>query len=442
MNTVTEPARSVPVRAEADVVVVGGGPSGIMAAIAAARSGARTLLAEHHGFLGGMATAALVGPISKFNIHGKRIVRGLPGEFVERMASRGGAIIDLPSGNIPFDAEIYKQVAQEMVIEAGVELWLHAHYSNVLVNPATHGVSHVIFETKSGREAVSCREVVDCSGSAEVVADSGLPWCFRSGEKGELQPMSLMFRLGGVDTGKIQQPLMDRDGTKYFNRRAREILELAVVEGRIRQFGGPWLVYGSTFRAGEVTVNATRISSNAVAPGEFSFAEICLRRDMVQIFKELQSEMPELQNACLLESAVQSGIRETRSIIGDYTLTGDDLLQGRIFPDTVALGGHPMDIHRAGSAAQDVQFVRQAYGVPWRSLVPQGAQNVLVAGGSLSATREAFASVRVQAQCMALGQAAGTAAARCAMESISVGDLDGVRLRNELRAAGALVDEV
>jgi hypothetical protein len=442
MNTVTEPARQIPVRAEADVVVVGGGPSGIMAAIAAARSGARTVLAEHHGFLGGMATAALVGPISKFNLHGSRIVRGLPEEFVEKLASRGGAIIDLPSGNVPFDAEIYKQVAQEMVIEAGVELWLHAHYSDVIVNPENHRVSHVIFENKSGREAVSCQLVVDCTGSAEVVADSGLPWCFRTGEKGELQPLSLMFRLGGVDADNIQQPLMAEDGTKYFNRRAREILERAANEGRVRQFGGPWLVYGSTIRPGEVTVNATRIAANAVAPGEFSTAEITLRRDMEAIISELRQSMPELAGTYLMESAVQAGIRETRSIIGDYTLTGEDLSKSKIFPDTVALGGHPVDIHRAGSASQDVQFVRRAYGVPWRTLVPQGSRNVLVAGGSLSATREAFASVRVQAQCMALGQAVGIAAARCAMENISVGDIDGVRLRNELRAAGAMVDEV
>ncbi len=439
MRTVTEPARELEVAAEVDVAVVGGGPSGFIAAMAAARTGARTLLLEHHSFLGGMATAALVGPISKFNSAGRRVVLGIPNEFIERLHARGGAIIDLPSGNVPFDAELYQQTAFEMTREAEAEVWLRATYANVLTAKEGRCITHVVLETKSGRMAVAARQVVDCSGSAEVVADTQLPWCYRGGPAGELQPLSLMFRLGGVDTDALQEPLMAHDATRYFNRCAREILQRAVDAGSLGGFGGPWLIYGSTFRPGEVTVNATRHAANAVAPGEFSRAEADLRRDMHAIVDLLRAEMPELRDAYLLQSATQAGIRETRSIVGLTTVTVDDLLRPGDCPDTVAFGAHPVDLHRARGPGQDVQFVDRAYSIPFRALVPQGSENVLVAGGSISATREAFASIRVQAQCMALGEAAGTAAALCAQRDIPVTQLDGTELRELLAKNGACV---
>ena len=436
---VMEPARRLPVRAEVDVVVCGGGPSGFIAAVAAARAGASVLLLERYGFLGGMATAGMVGPLSKFNLGGERIVGGIPVEFITAMHAAGGAIIDLPSGNIPYNAETYKLTAQRLVRGAGVEMLMHAYVVGGIAAPDEPGrLTHVIIETKSGREAVAARQFVDCTGTGDLVARTSLPSEMRNRRaNGELQPMSLFFRLGGVDTGRLKV-LMAEDGTKYANPDLRGILAAAVAAGELRNFGGPWAVHGSTIRPGEVSVNATRITGNATDVADLTRAELTLREEVGVMIELFRRHHPAFAGCYLLDTAPQVGIRETRCIKGLYTLSGEDVLSARSFPDGVALGGHPVDLHRADSS-QDVKFITAPYRVPYRALVPEGSCNVLVAGGTLSATREAFASVRVQAQCMALGQAAGLAAAMCARSGESVSRLDGAAVRERLAADGAIV---
>ncbi|MDR0902608.1 MAG: FAD-dependent oxidoreductase [Opitutaceae bacterium] len=439
-SAVIEPARRLPVRAQADVVVCGGGPSGFIAAVAAARAGASVLLLERYGFLGGMATAGLVGPLSKFNLGGERIVDGIPGEFIRALHAAGGAIIDLPSGNVPYDAELYKLTAQRLTRGSGAGILLHAQVAGAIASREEQGrLTHVIIETKSGREAVAANQFIDCTGTGDLVARSPLPCGMRNHRvDGGLQPMSLYFRLGGVDTDKLNV-LMARDGTKYANPELRAALADEVKAGRLRNFGGPWAVHGSTIRPGEVSVNATRITGNAADADDLSFSELVLREEvpvMVDIFRRRHKAFA---NCYLMETAAQIGIRETRAIRGLYTLTAGDVLGARPFPDSVALGGHPIDMHRADSSGQSVQFLTAPYQIPYRALVPEGSENVLVAGGTLSATREAFGSARVQAQCMALGQAAGVAAALCAQGGESVSKLDGTALSARLRADGALV---
>lgn len=438
-NFITEPCRQVPVIFEADVVVCGGGPSGFIAAIAAARSGAKTLLLEHYGFLGGMATAGLVGPISKFNFQHTRIVGGIPEEFIGKMAERGGAIIDLPSGNVPYDPEIYKYVAMKMAEDAGVTLLFHSQVVDCISDvdrPET--LTHVVIENKSGRQAISARYFIDCTGTGTVVSRSHLPCEMRNDRGNELQPMSLYFRLGGVDT-KALNLLMAHDGVKYASAELKELLTAEVEAGRLSKFGGPWAVHGSTLREGHISVNATRFSGNAADGYDMSRAEQLLREDVMRIVKVFKERIPSMKDAYLLDTATQVGIRETRGIIGLYTMTLEDILQPGDFDDTVAFGGHPVDIHRAADSKQDVSFLQAPYPIPYRSLVPRGATNLLVAGGCISATREAFASIRVQAQCMALGQAAGTASALCSRSHMSVSELDGKSLRKELKTQGAIV---
>lgn len=437
---ILEPARRLPVRAQVDVVVCGGGPSGFIAAVAAARAGASVLLLERYGFLGGMATAGMVGPLSKFNLGGERIVDGIPGEFIRALHAAGGAIIDLPSGNIPYDAECYKLAAQRITRHAGVNILLHAQVAAAIPASDEPGrLTHVIIETKSGREAVAANQFIDCTGTGDLVARTSLPCKMRNQRaSGELQPMSLYFRLGGVDTDKLNV-LMAHDGTKYANPELREALAGEVEAGRLRNFGGPWAVHGSTIRPGEVSVNATRINGNAVDAADLSFSELVLREEVPLMIEIFRRHHKAFANCYLIETAPQVGIRETRAIRGLYTLSAEDVLTARAFPDSVALGGHPIDIHRADSSSQSAQFLTQPYHIPYRTLVPEGSENVLVAGGTLSATREAFGSVRVQAQCMALGQAAGVAAALCARSGESVSRLDGAALSARLQADGALV---
>lgn len=438
-NYIEEPARKIPVIAKADVVVCGGGPSGMMAAIAATRNGAKVILLERYGFLGGMATIALVGPISKFNVNGKRIVSGIPEEFITNLHKQGGAIIDLPSGNIPYDPEVYKYVAMKMVQAAGVDILLHTMVAGCLnQGKHPHQISHILIENKSGRQAIQTNYIIDCTGTGDVVAQTSLPWSMRTNEQGELQPMSLYFRLGGVDTSSFDL-LMAEDQVKYRNQELNAVLQEEVDAGRLGNFGGPWVVHGSTIRKGEVSVNATRFKGNAADGHDLSKAEIQLREDVMKILGVFKQKVQAFKAAYLIDTATQVGIRETRAIKGLYNMEIKDVLSPRHFLDTVAKGGHPVDIHRSKDSNQDVTFLKEAYDIPYRALVPQEAHNLLVAGGCISATREAYASIRVQAQCMALGQAAGTATALCSKENIGVGELDGSFLRETLKKAGAIV---
>ncbi|WP_080903237.1 FAD-dependent oxidoreductase [Parabacteroides sp. Marseille-P3160] len=437
-NSIVEQAHSLPVCIETDVVVCGGGPAGFTAAVAAARMGVRTLLIEQYGFLGGMATAGMVGPLSKFNFNGERIVDGIPGEFIRAMHDMNGAIIDLPSGNVPYDVEAYKITAQRMVQSSGASVLLHTLVAGVkLKEPGK--LSHVIVETKSGRFAISARMFIDCTGTGDLIVKTSLPWEMRNrNTSGELQPMTLYFRLGGVDTCRLTL-LMANDGVKYANPVLREILQEEVRAGRLRNFGGPWTVHGSTIRPGEVSVNVTRIGGNGADVHDLSKAELVLREEIYTIIDIFRKRHQAFSNCYLIDTASQIGIRETRTIHGLYTMTANDVLEPQNFPDTVARGGHPIDIHLSGDTQQNARFITRPYNIPYRTLVPENSENLLVAGALLSATREAFGTIRVQAQCMALGQAAGTAAALCIINDVSVSELNGVELRKHLKTVGALV---
>jgi hypothetical protein len=435
-NFITEPSKKVEVIETADIIICGGGPSGIIAAVASGRNGLKTVLIEKYGFLGGMATAGLVGPMSKFKLNQKWIVGGIPKEFIYTLKDHNGAITNLPSGNVPFDPEVYKSQALRLTIQAGTKLILHSKVvSSIKSNKGA--ISHIIIETPSGRKAVQGKYFIDCTGCGDLIYQSSLPWKMRSSPN-NFQPLSLQFRLGGVDTDSLSV-IMSNDNVKYRNTDLRKILTAEQAKGGLSNFGGPWAVWGSTIRKGEVSVNATRFSGNAVNVREITDAEIQMRQDMIKIIQLFQKYASPFKDCYLIDSAVQAGIRETRSIIGEYELTNNDVLRPVNFPDTIAQGGHPVDIHLPAGSGQKVNFLKEAYNIPYRCIVPKGSKNVLVSGGLISAEKEAFATARVQAQCMAVGEAAGTAAALCCLKNISVNELDGKTLRQQLHMNGALV---
>ena len=418
-----------------DVCVAGGGPAGFIAAIAAARNGAKTVLVEQYGFPGGMATAGLVGPISKFNCGGRRVVGGIPAEFIERLRRDGGAITDLPSGNIPFDAECYKRVAREMLEEAGVKSLWQSSVSQPEFGPdGSMKACRLVTAGFISRLEAKC--FIDCTGSGALVGNGGSLGRWRSPIE-KAQPLSLCFILGGVDTSK-RQLLMAEDGVKYADQTLRGHLSAAVAKGRLKAFGGPWALWGSTIRPGFVSVNCTRASGNLTDPEDAARATTALRRDIPHVIDVFRRSDPVFKDAFLVQTAVATGFRESRELVALHRMTADEILSGADLPDAIALGAHPMDRHCPGGNAQVVTFLKRPYPIALRSLISRTCPNLLAAGGLVAAEPDAFASMRVQAQCMAMGQAAGTAAAWMLERKVPVQRIDGVAVRAVLERQGAL----
>ncbi len=422
--------KDVPVVAEYDVVVCGGGPSGFIAAIAAARGGARTALIERYGFLGGMATAGLVAPISVFNYNGRRVIDGIPWEFIERMIEVEGAREEKPLGNVTFSPEKYKLIAQRMVLEAGVSLYFHSYLTGC--KKEGDKITHVIIENKNRSEAISGKVFIDCTGDADLSVLSGVP--MQSTPK-TLQPASLIFMLGGVNTDALPKIRHSQQGVNYHDLDMRNILEEVGKTTDIPVFGGPW--YCGILAEGVVVINMTRTQADMANNREATNAE-CLLREQVHLFTDLLiKHVPAFRNAYLLNTATQTGIRETRRIKGVHTLTGEEYINATYFPDAISRGCHPVDIHASKTTEQRIEFLKNAGFIPYRCLISEGFPNLLVAGRSFSADGIASASVRVQASVMGLGQAAGAAAALCVKSDGSVFDVDVSALRNILVGYGA-----
>lgn len=431
---IIEPARETPVIDSYDVIVAGGGPAGVIAAVAAARGGARTLLIERYGFVGGMATSALVTPISEFRVGGRQHIGGIPLELMRLAADLGGAELERDSGNWPVNDEIFKLAAQRMLLDSGVTLLLHTWFADVVA--ADGVISHVIVQNKAGRTAYACGAVVDCTGDADVVRAAGLPTT-----KGEvLQPATLWFQLGGVDTDALQYVFGDAvDGILPVSESIRSRLAELHGAGEVPLFGGPWI--NSFFHDGLVSINVLREPTDASDPEWFSRTETSLREKMHQLIAVLRREFPEFRDAWLAKSGIQTGVRETHHIVGLYELVKDDILHPKAFPDTVAKGAHTIDVHHTDSIDQN-EFVilRRPYNVPLRSLVPRGSGNLVTAGRCLCADGPGFGSVRVMATCMAMGQGAGSAAALAVRHGLSMSEMDFDLLRQTLIEGDAIVD--
>lgn len=419
-----------------DVVVCGGGAAGFISAIAAARSGAKTAIVEQYGFFGGMATIGLVTPLSVFTYNREQVIGGIPWEFVERLRKMGGCIVEEPLGNVAFDPELYKLLCQQMMLEAGVEMYMHSYLSGCRAENGR--ISAVFFENKNGTEAICGDMYVDCTGDGDLAAMAGVP--MQTDEYPPMQPMSTYFILGGVDT---DSPMIadamhhNKQGRNCHCLPVREKL-LAMKESLgIPEFGGPW--FCTTLRPGEVAVNMTRTMGNAIDNRDFTAAECRLREDVFKVARILRENFEEFRNSYVTTVAVHAGIRESRRIKGVHTITGDEYVNACRYPDSISRGAHPVDVHIGSGAEQSLTFLKQAAYVPYRALIAEGFPNLLVAGRCISADKTAFASLRVQASCMGTGQAAGVAAARCAKAGVSVQDADTDGLIRELRNLGAII---
>ncbi|HRX09482.1 MAG TPA: FAD-dependent oxidoreductase [Candidatus Limiplasma sp.] len=422
--------KSIPVAASYDVVVCGGGPSGFIGAIAAARKGAKVALIERYGFLGGMATAGLVAPISEFCYNNELVVGGIPWEFAQRLEAEGGATIEYPLGSVCFDPERYKLLAQQMLLESGVTPYYHAYLSDCLMDNTA--ITHVVFESKSGTTALAGRYFLDCTGDGDLSFLGGVPMQAFSAP---LQPASLCFCLGGIDATALPKIRHEKQGVNYHMESLRNVLLPLMEKGEIPRFGGPWMCW--MLSKDRVLVNMTRTEGNMIDEREQTQVECRLREDAFQLVQALAENVEAFKNAKIVYTATQAGVRETRHICGAHILTGSEYASATRFPDAIGRGAHPIDIHSVSGGSQRCEFLKEAAYIPYRSIITSDITNLLVPGRSFSADREASASARVQASMMGLGQAAGFAAAQCTARNCSVQDVDVEILRKELISVGS-----
>jgi len=427
-GTVLEPARRLTVARDVDVLVVGGGTSGCAAAIAAARHGAKVLLLDRYGFLGGTATAAMVGVLCGVYTCGpdsthQLLVGGIPREAMARMEAIGAGY--KYRHRFQLDHEVFKLVLERWLAEAGVALLLHAQMAETLVQDGQ--VRGVVVEHKGGREAILAKRVVDASGDGDVAAFAGAPW-----EKSEtLQAPTMVFYMGGVD---VERAMAFPES---------EIRRLLIETQNAGEFKFPRVSgsFSPTPPGGKVHVNMSRVFGvDGTDPWSLTEGTLEGRRQVETFSRFLKKYVPGFENAHVDAIAPQLGVRETRRIMGEHVLTREDVLGARHFDDAICRSSWPIEDHTPNRETVRLHLPRdEFYQVPYRCLVPQEVDNLLVTGRCVSATHDGQASVRVMGPGMAMGQAAGTAAALSISERVLPRKLDPGVLRGHLRQDGALI---
>src|SRR3954470_21152930 len=453
---IQEPARAIPVRAEYDVLVVGGGPAGLTSALAAAEDGLKVGLIESRSFVGGNMTIGL--PVLGFlGQKGNQIIKGLPQKFIDRLKARKGASEHRPCplhmGITLVEPEAVKTVALEMLTEAGVDVTFYTVCAGVVMDGDK--IKGVITESKSGREAVLGKIVIDCTGDGDVAFRAGVP-CEKGNEKGGMQPPTLMFCLAGVDTEKLRMSIAQHTRTyltdfipaEYFGQNQqfivvglRELIAKARTE-RGLSIPNERTIIITGLREGEVWMNMTRVAGvDGTDARSLSMGEIEARNQIDDIYTYMKNYVPGFEKCYFAKTAPFLGIRETRRIVGHYTMTQEDVLGCRHFDDSIAVASYPIDIHRPGDEGCTLIWCGDCYDIPYRSLLPQKVENLIVAGRCISTTHEAMGAIRVMATCMAMGEAAGRAAKLSVRRGLAPTAIDVHELQGELRERGAYLRE-
>lgn len=426
--------KQVPLYKEYDVIVCGGGPSGWVAAVAAARAGAKTALVERYGFLGGTATAGLVVPVSGFYKNGERVVGGVAWEMIEELIRQDAALIEFPKGHVSVNPENYKLVAQRMVADAGVDLFCHAELVDAVMDGGK--VMHAIIQTAGRTLALQGEQFIDATGEGTLLACTDTPYF----ENENAQPMSLCFALTGVE---LTTPLLKdsihhtgKAGTNSLQVEIRDYMNSLYEAGEGPVFGGPWF---NTLLCGDlVAVNITRNDGRVTRLDEYGAGERQLREDMFRIVEILRKKYPEFKHAKIAYSAVQAGVRESRHLRGEHMLTGEELMAATPFEDAIARNAHPFDLHKVGGTAQGLTYAPGSGYIPYRTMITRERPNLFAVGNLICADVLAHSSIRVQATVMAIGQAAGTAAAMCCQTGVDALHLDVQALREALLKAGCV----
>jgi hypothetical protein len=447
MSTYTLQTRNIPLSGSWDVIVAGGGPAGCTAAASAAREGARTLLVEFSGSLGGSGTSALVPAWCPFSDKEKIIYRGLAERVFEQCKA---GMPHVPRENldwVPIDPERLKRVYDELISSSGATVLFNTFLSAVEKDDSD-GVSTVIVSNKQGLSALQAKVYIDCTGDADLSAWAGAQ--FEQGDlAGEVMPGTHCFVLTNVDDYAFRH--LYANGHALYGGYAGSPLFKILESGKYPLIPDSHMCC-NVIGPGTVGFNAGHLwKVDNTKPGSVS-AALVLGRRMAQQFRDALAEFcPEaFANSFLVTTGSQVGIRETRRIVGDYVLTLDDYLARRSFPDEICRNSYFIDIHMAEKETpRDVDGFKktekrglhygkgESHGIPYRALLPRGLRNVLVAGRSISCERVVQGSVRVMPVCLAMGEAAGMAAAHAASDHGDVHAVDVPNLRERLKAEGA-----
>ncbi len=443
--------QTLPVAGAYDVVVVGGGPTGAAAAIAAGRDGARVLLVEQHGFLGGSGTAALVPAWCPFSDREKCIIRGIGYEILEEMKRGMPHIPPEMIDWVPIDPERLKVIYEQRVTATGVEILYLTHFLDVVLEDKSGDderavIDSIVIHNKSGIQRIEAATVIDCTGDADVAAIAGVPFHQGDPKTGAMQPCTMCFVLSGVDN-KVLQPWLWADDAKNLLLKpsiaaAKAAGDLDIIEEAAN------VAYQSEDTIG---FNFSHVFDIDATNGkEFSDAMIEGRRLIRHLTDFVRKYLPGCEKAFLVTSGVQIGVRETRRIVGEYTLTLDDYLARRSFDDEIARNAYYIDIHLSkkeweANLGKEIDWDAkihqyepgESHGIPYRCLLPQGVNNLLVAGRSISTDRAVQGSTRVMPNCLMMGEAAGCAAAMVGGATAGVRSVDVTALRERLRGYGA-----
>lgn len=456
-----------------DTVVIGGGTAGAFAGIAAAATGAKTLVVEQYGYLGGILSLGM-NFLGAADGEGYWALGGYPREAVSRLQNRGEATsvkLDPLFGSLlAQDPEPLKIELARMAREVGLEVLYHTQVAEVQTN--ARKVTSLTVANKSGLSTIEADTFVDCSGDADVVARGGGEFVFGREADALPQPVSNIFRVGEVDLDRtwtyLETHPEDRTAPKGWSGQAQSmdyirntpgvhimafhsLVKMAKENG---DFTIPRYSLGLYTLPGrhDVVINFTRVHGvDGTDPQQVSNAEVELQLQTAEVLHFLRSYVPGFEKCALISMPHQVGVRESRHIVGQHVLTRNDVVAGTTFDDTVGRGAYPLDIHDVGSGEQVLNNtvggggitlwpIMQSYGIPRRSLIPNGLDNVTVGGRCISADHEAAGSARGQAVCMVSGHAAGTLAALGSQHGQPVWDVPISLVQNTLRSQGAVLD--